>query len=257
VTNRAFQLDGVTVRYGEKAVLYDVTCAFQAGEFVAVAGPNGAGKSTMLGVMSGLRPATEGKCSYDGKDVRKWDRRAFARDVAVVPQSIRIDFPFTAEQVVLMGRAPFASALFESDEDRYQVTRVMQLTGTSGFRDREFRTLSGGEKQRVIVASALAQMPSVLLLDEPAAFLDIEHQLGLYRLLRTLAESGVMVMAVTHDLNLAATYTSRVVLLQQGRVASDGTPAHVLDTSTLKNVFHVDARVTHGPSGRPWIQYGG
>ena len=138
MTNRAFQLDGVTVRYGEKAVLCDVTCAFQAGEFVAVAGPNGAGKSTMLGVMSGLRPATEGKCSYDGKDVRKWDRRAFARDVAVVPQSIRIDFPFTAEQVVLMGRAPFASALFESDEDRYQVTRVMQLMGTSGFATASF-----------------------------------------------------------------------------------------------------------------------
>jgi ABC-type cobalamin/Fe3+-siderophores transport system ATPase subunit len=252
-----FQLEGITVRYGEKAVVYDVTCTFVPGEFIAVAGPNGAGKSTMLGVMSGLRPATAGKCSYSGKDVRKWDRRAFAREVAVVPQSLRIDFPFTAEQVVLMGRAPFASTLFESDEDRYHVTRVMQLTGTLQFRDRDFRTLSGGEKQRVIVASALAQMPSALLLDEPAAFLDIEHQLGLYGLLRTLAASGVLVVAVTHDLNLAAAYTGRVLLLQEGRVAADGTPAEVLDAATLKNVFHVDARVTQAPSGRPWIQYGG
>ena len=127
---RAFQLTGVGVRYGAKEVLSNVCCDFDVGEFVAIAGPNGAGKSTLLGAMSGLRGGYSGSCLYRGKEVRKWERKAFAREVSIVPQTVRIDFPFTVEQVVLMGRAPFASSLFESDEDRYQVQRVMALTGT-------------------------------------------------------------------------------------------------------------------------------
>ena len=186
----AFELADVGVRYGSKTILHGVTCDFDAGEFVAIAGPNGAGKSTLISAMSGLRAGYLGSCRYRGKEVRSWPRKLFAREVSVVPQSVRIDFPFTVEQVVLMGRAPFADRMFESDEDRYQVDRVMQLTGITEFRERDFRTLSGGEKQRVVVASALAQMPSALLLDEPAAFLDVEHQIALYRLLRTLCESG-------------------------------------------------------------------
>jgi ABC-type cobalamin/Fe3+-siderophores transport system ATPase subunit len=254
---RAFQLTGVGVRYGAKEVLSNVCCDFDAGEFVAIAGPNGAGKSTLLGAMSGLRGGYSGSCLYRGKEVRKWERKAFAREVSIVPQTVRIDFPFTVEQVVLMGRAPFASSLFESDEDRYQVQRVMALTGTTEFRDRDFRTLSGGEKQRVVVASALAQMPAALLLDEPAAFLDIEHQISLYRLLRNLCEGGVLVIAVTHDLNLAAAYASRVVLLRKGGLVADGIPTQVLDAQTLKDVFRVDAQIVDGPTGRPWIHYGG
>ena len=220
---RVFELRGIGVRYDGKEVLSDVSCGFDAGEFVAIAGPNGAGKSTLLGVMSGLRGAYLGSCLYRGKEIRRWERRVFAREVSIVPQSVRIDFPFTVEQVVLMGRAPFANSLFESDEDRYQVQRVMALTGTMEFQNRDFRTLSGGEKQRVILASALAQMPSALLLDEPAAFLDLEHQISLYHLLRSLCQSGVLVIAVTHDLNLAAAYAGRVVLFRKGELVADGT----------------------------------
>lgn len=254
---RAFQLNRVSVRYDTREVLSNISCGFDAGEFVTIAGPNGAGKSTLLGAMSGLRGGYSGSCLYRGKEVRKWERKAFAREVSIVPQSVRIDFPFTVEQVVLMGRAPFASSLFESDEDRYHVQRVMTLTGTTEFRDRDFRTLSGGEKQRVVVASALAQMPAVLLLDEPAAFLDIEHQIALYRLLRSLCEGGVLVIAVTHDLNLAAAYANRVVLLRKGELVADGFPSQVINTQTLKDVFHVDVQIIPGPAGRPWIQYGG
>lgn len=253
----AFQLEDLSVAYGSKQVLHGVTCAFDAGEFVAVAGPNGAGKSTLIGAMSGLRGGYSGSCMYRGTEVRSWDRRKFAREVSVVPQSVRIDFPFTAEQVVLMGRAPFANRLFESDDDRYQVERVMHLTGTVEFKNRDFRTLSGGEKQRVVVASALAQMPSALLLDEPAAFLDIEHQIALYRLLRTLCESGVLVIAVSHDLNLAAAYADRMVLIRTGKVDADGPPARVLNQDTLKTVFRVEAQIVTSPSGQPWIHYGG
>jgi iron complex transport system ATP-binding protein len=253
----SFQLTNLAVRYGSKEVVRNVSITFESGEFVALAGPNGAGKSTLIGAMSGLRGGYKGSCLYRGKEVRGWDRKAFARDVAVVPQSVRIDFPFTAEQVVLMGRSPFASSLFESEEDRYQVSRVMALTETSEFRDRDFRTLSGGEKQRIIVASALAQMPAALLLDEPAAFLDIEHQIALYRLLRSLCDEGVLVIAVTHDLNLAGAYARRVVLMRGGEIVADGTPEAVLDAPTLKDVFHVNAHIVQGPTGRPWIHYGG
>jgi iron complex transport system ATP-binding protein len=254
---RAFQLQDVSVRYDTKEVLSNISCDFAPGEFIAIAGPNGAGKSTLLGAMSGLRGGYSGSCLYRGQEIRKWERRAFAREVSIVPQSVRIDFPFTVEQVVLMGRAPFANSLFESDEDRYQVARVMSLTGTTEFRDRDFRTLSGGEKQRVVLASALAQMPSVVLLDEPAAFLDIEHQIALYRLLRSLCEGGVLVIAVTHDLNFASAYTSRVILLRNGRLVADGLPSQVLNTQTLKDVFRVDVQIVTSPTGRPWIQYGG
>lgn len=253
----SFVLKNLGVHYGPKEILRDLSITFDAGELVVIAGPNGAGKSTLLGAMSGLRSGYSGSCLYRGKEVRSWERKSFAREVAVVPQSIRIDFPFTAEQVVLMGRAPFASSLFESEEDHYHVRRVMELTGTAQFATRDFRTLSGGEKQRVIVASALAQMPAALLLDEPAAFLDIEHQLALFRLLKALCDAGVLVIAVSHDLNLAGAFASRVILLRAGEIAADGTANAVLDGPTLKDVFHVDAQIVAGPGGRPWIHYGG
>ena len=252
-----YELREAGLRYGALEALRNVTVAFERGEFAAVAGPNGAGKSTLLSVMAGLRPDYSGACRFDGAEVRKWTRSAFARRVSVVPQSVRIEFPFTAEQVVLMGRTPFADSLFESDEDAIQVERAMALTGTSAFRARDFQTLSGGEKQRVVLASALAQSPEVLLLDEPTTYLDLEHQIGLYRLLRKLAEDeGMLVVTITHDLNLASTFAGRVLLLQGGRLVADGTPSEVFRAETMRDVFSVDVAIQPGPAGRPWITYG-
>ncbi len=251
-----YDLSGTGVSYGNLHALRDVTLQIAAGEFVAIAGPNGAGKSTLLTVMAGLRPEYKGRCLFEGIEVSKWPRDRFARCVSVVPQSVRIEFPFTAEQVVLMGRTPFADAMFESNEDAAQVERAMRLTSTTEFRARDFLTLSGGEKQRVILASALAQTPRALLLDEPTTFLDIEHQIGLYRLLRDLAREGVLVVTVTHDLNLASTFADRIVLLRGGELVADGAPADVLVASTMRDVFRVDTIVQTGPAGRPWITYG-
>jgi iron complex transport system ATP-binding protein len=250
-----YELLGAGVRYGSFEALKGISVSFAAGEFVALAGPNGAGKSTMLGVMSGLRRHFDGDCLYAGQTVRTWNRRALAKRVSVVPQSVRIEFPFTSEQVVLMGRTPHADAMFESSEDASHVERAMDLTGTAEFRHRDFRSLSGGERQRVILACALAQAPETLLLDEPATYLDIEHQISLYRLLQSLAEQGVLVVTVTHDLNLAASYAGRIVLLRKGQLAADGSPADVFREETLRDVFHVDTKVQTGPQGRPWIHY--
>jgi iron complex transport system ATP-binding protein len=243
------------MRYGNAEVLRGVTITFDTGEFATIAGPNGAGKSTVLGIMAGLRSHYLGSCRLKGREISRWPRRDFARLVSTVPQHVRIEFPFTAEQVVLMGRAPFAGSLFESDEDDEHVRQAMELTGTAEFRERDFRSLSGGEQQRVILAAALAQSPRVLLLDEPTAYLDIEHQISLYRLLSDLCRQGVLVVAVTHDLNLAAAHASRIVLLRGGALAADGAPEAVLTPALLHDVFRVEARVCNGPGGKPWIQY--
>lgn len=253
--NQVYELRGVGMRYGSASVLHDVSFDLCAGELVTIAGPNGAGKSTLIHVMTGLLREHSGECKLFGKDVRSWDRKSFARRVSVVPQSVRIDFGFTAEQVVLMGRTPFVRGLFESQEDHDAVARAMETTETLQFRQRDFRSLSGGEKQRVVVASALAQSPEVLLLDEPTTYLDIEHQISLYRLLRRLRDAGVLVVAVSHDLNLATTYSDRVLLLKSGSLVANGHPHDVLTAATIEDVFRVPATVEVASEGRRWIHY--
>lgn len=244
------------MRYNGCAVLRRVSLDFSGSGMTALVGPNGAGKSTLLGIMAGLRRRYQGRCVFRGTEVSRWPRRGFAREVSFVPQTVRLEFPFTAEQVVLMGRTPYCDGLFESPEDRKAVERAMASTDTVAFRNRDFRTLSGGERQRVILASVLAQSPRVMLLDEPATFLDLQHQVSIYRLLSSLAREGILVVAVTHDLNLASAYSDRVVMLCRGEVVADATPAEVLTAETIRGVFGVEAEIRQSRTGRPWILYG-
>jgi iron complex transport system ATP-binding protein len=188
--------------------------------------------------------------------VSRWPRRAFARQVCFIPQSLKIEFPFTAEQVVLMGRTPHCAGLFEAPEDWSVVEQAMATTDTLAFRGRDFRSLSGGERQRVILASAVAQQPKTLLLDEPTTFLDLKHQVSIYRLLRELSREGLLVVAVTHDLNLAAAFADRIVVLDAGRVVADAAPEEVLQPETIRRVFGIDSEIRRGPGGKPWICYG-
>ena len=251
-----FSLASVGMRYNGAEVLRGVGLEVGGACMLAVVGPNGAGKSTLLGIMAGLRPQYTGRCAYTGREVRSWPRRAFAKEVAFVPQSVRIEFPFSAEQVVMMGRTPYCDGLFESPEDREAVERAMGVTDTLAFRHRDFRSLSGGEKQRTILASVLAQSPKALLLDEPATFLDLQHQVTIYRILRGLARSGLLVVAVTHDLNLAASHSDRVLVLRAGEVVADATPAEVLNSDTIRAVFGVQTEILQTRSGKSWIFYG-
>jgi iron complex transport system ATP-binding protein len=156
----------------------------------------------------------------------------------------------------MMGRTPYCDGLFESPEDHAAVERAMQLTDTLPFRRRDFRSLSGGEKQRIILASVLAQSPRVLLLDEPTTFLDLQHQVSIYGLLRDMAARGLLVVAVTHDLNLAAAYADRVIVLRAGELVRDASPSEVLSPDTIREVFGVNAEVQRTAAGRPWISYG-
>ncbi len=252
-----YQIEDVRLSYDRAEVLRGVSAVFDRPGLVAIAGPNGAGKSTLLSVMAGLNRHFEGGCRYDGKDVREWPRRAFARQVAVVEQSLRLEFPFTAEQVVYMGRTPFCDGLFEAPEDARAVAAAMELTDTVAFRDRDFRSLSGGERQRVVLASALAQQPRVLLLDEPTTFLDLSHQIAIYRLLAELPKQNILAVTVTHDLNLAATFAERLLLLHHGEVAADGPPKEVLTGPRIEEVFGIQIEVAETAAGRPWIHYEG
>jgi iron complex transport system ATP-binding protein len=251
----SFRLENAGMRYGARAVLSHVSAAFEPARLAAIVGPNGAGKSTLLAIMAGLREGYDGACSYRGRDIRKWPRRAFARSVAFVPQSLRLEFPFTAEQVVMMGRTPFGNGLFEAPGDREVVERTMEITDTLPFADRDFRILSGGERQRVVLASALAQSPEFLLLDEPTTFLDLKHQVAIYRLLRELCGQGLGVVTVTHDLNLALTYCDRVLLLDEGAVKGDGPPRQVLTPENIERTFGVRASVHESGRAAPWIAY--
>jgi iron complex transport system ATP-binding protein len=235
--------------------LHDATFEFPRQGLITIVGPNGAGKSTLLGILAGLRSPYIGSCTFAAKEIRQWPKREFARRVAFLPQSVRMEFPFTVEEVVLMGRTPYASGWFQTAEDRSAAEEAMTTTDTLAFRGRDFRTLSGGEAQRVILASALTQRPEALLLDEPATHLDLRHQLSLYRLLGELAKSR-LVVAVTHDLNLALRFSSRVMVLEDGRIAGDGTPADVLNPALIARVFGVQATM-HGGLNGTWMSYEG
>jgi iron complex transport system ATP-binding protein len=228
--------------YGLREASFELT----APGLVAIAGPNGAGKSTLLGIMAGLRHPYSGSCVYRDTEVSRWQRRDFARRVAFLPQMLRFEFPFTAEQVVLMGRTPYGGGWFESPADFELTEQAMSITDTLAFRARDFRSLSGGERQRVILASALAQKPETLLLDEPTTYLDLKHQISMYRLLSDLGRQGMQVIAVTHDLNLALQFADHALVLDHGRLAAEGAPGDVFTPRLIRDIFEGDATLTGG-----------
>ena len=249
-----FTLRSVGMRFGAAEVLRDATLELFGPGLVSIVGPNGAGKSTLLGILSGLRHGYSGSCRYEGTELAQWNRRSLARRLSFMPQSLRLEFPFTAEQVVYMGRTPFCAGLFESPEDRDAVERALDLTDSGPFRNRDFRSLSGGEKQRVILARALAQQPLLLLLDEPTLHLDIGAQVDLLEGLRRLAaQNRYTVVVVTHELNLAAEYADRIALLQKGKCLRVGPPAGVYQRDLLEQVFQTPLTVEMGASGRPRV----
>ncbi len=241
----SFRAKALSFSYGLHAANFELPPS----GFVTIAGPNGAGKSTLLGILAGLRHPYIGECKYKDVEVRRWRRREFAKQVAFLPQSMKLEFPFTAQEVVFMGRAPYADGWFESQQDHEAVARAMATTDTAAFAYRDFRSLSGGEKQRVVLASALAQEPETLLLDEPTTFLDLKHQLAMYKLLASLAKR-MLVVAVTHDLNFALRFSDLVIVMEAGRIAAQGPPQEALAPALIDRVFGVHAELRDG-----WLVY--
>ncbi len=239
-----------------KPVLSDLSFSVERGELLGIIGPNGSGKTTLIRVLGRALLPHSGTVTFEGKALSRYDRRDLARKVAVVPQETMVAFPFTVLEIVLMGRAPYLGRFaFERTEDIEKAREALRLTATLGFAMRRLGELSGGEKQRVILARALAQDPRLLLLDEPTTFLDLKHQLEIYRLIKKLTvEQGLTVIASSHDLNLAGMFCDRLILLDEGRKAEEGKPEKVLSRDILGSVYGVAVDVSiHPGTGRPLV----
>lgn len=243
-------LDQVSFSYGDTQVLHHIDLEVKQGEMVALLGPNGSGKTTLIKLASGVLHPQAGEIYLDGSNLRRLKRRQIAQRVAVVPQQFHMPFAFTLREVVLLGRTPFLKAFSdEGARDRQAVDSAMELIGIEKLRGRFFNELSGGERQKAILAMALVQEPRLLLLDEPTAHLDINHQTELLELVKRLnQEQGITVLGAMHDLNLAALYFQRLVLLKEGRIFADGPPNNVLTEETIKEVFSASVQVMKHPS---------
>jgi iron complex transport system ATP-binding protein len=227
----------------------------QRGELLAILGPNASGKSTMLKLLAGLLKPLSGRIEVDGAEVSELELKVRAQKIALVAQESELLFSLRVWEYVLQGRYPYGRRLrFESDEDCLLAGNALAQVGADALRDRWMDQLSGGEKQRVILARALAQQPSLLLLDEPTQHLDIGGKVELLRRLRRLAdENRYTVIVVTHELNLAAEFSDRIVLLHKGKCPRIGTPAEVYQRELLEEVFEAPLEVEAGYSGRPRV----
>jgi iron complex transport system ATP-binding protein len=241
----ALDLTGVSFAYDSEPVLSGVDLAVESGRFFGLLGPNGSGKTTLLQLFSGAIRVDSGAVKVLGREVGAWDRRELARLVAVVPQRFDLAFPFTVQEVVLLGRVPHRGPLALDRAEDLQVAReAMQAVEVEHLAARRMHELSGGEFKRVVVAKALAQQPRILLLDEPAAHLDVRHQVSLYELIEDIRRrTGFTVVSAMHDLNLAAAYCDRVALLSQKKIARTGGVEEVMTYRNLRDVFGTEIYV--------------
>lgn len=248
----------------EAPVLRGVSVSVRPGEIVGILGPNGSGKTTLLKVLAGLLRPQSGRVLLDGRPIASLARRAIARRMSVVPQETHLAFDYSVLEVVLMGRYPHLGAFeLEGPRDLAAARAALALTGTTAFERRPFESLSGGEKQRVIIASALSQLDdggrgatgAYILLDEPTASLDLRYQLEVVALLKRLhVERQPGILVSIHDLNLAAALCERLVLLRDGRVLADGPTRDVLTPAHIRELYHVEAEViAHPGAGHPVV----
>ncbi len=252
----SLQIQRISFSYLDAQVLHNINLSIKAGEMVGLLGPNGSGKTTLIKLASGVLKPGQGEIKLNGANLGRLSRKSIARSIAVVPQQFNIPFAFTTTEVVTLGRTPFLRAFAEEGEvDRQFISNALELVGISDLKERRFDELSGGERQKVILAMALAQQPKLLLLDEPIVHLDITHQVEILELVRRLnVERGLTIIAAMHDLNLASLYFDRLILLKEGRVSADGTPAQVLTEDIIKKVFSASVKVgPHPVTGVPHI----
>jgi iron complex transport system ATP-binding protein len=246
---------GLGWRTGDREILHGISLEAGAGEFMAIMGRNGAGKSTLLDIIGGLKAPSAGEVHLRNRPLTEWTSTDRARIVTHLPQSLRADLTMRAEALVLMGRYAHASQWFESAADREVADAAMRRCDCLQYRDRALGTLSGGERQRVYLAACLAQQPQLLLLDEPTTFLDIDQQLQCFTLLREEARRGTACVAVTHDINLALTFCTRIVVLDKGGIVRDVPAGAALDDPVWLRVFSNRLQVEHGSAAGAWVRY--
>jgi len=242
------EINEVDCYYSERKVLEQISLRLRKGDFVGLIGPNGSGKTSLLHAIGRTLKPRGGSVFVAGQDVYQVGRRKVAQKVATVPQESPITFAFTVSEIVMMGRTPHLKRFQVEDSQDVEIAkRAMRDAKVEHLAPRLITELSGGEKQKVIIAQALAQQPELLLLDEPTTHLDIHHQMEILDLIRSLSGKGLAVMAVFHDLNLAAQYCDDLVLLSDGRIMVLGTPEEVLTGENIKGAFGVDVLVNSHP----------
>lgn len=236
--NSIIQIKNLALELNGTPILREVSFNVQAGEYVSIIGPNGAGKTTLLRCLLGMYPYL-GSARISGVECTVADSRVLARQVSYVPQTHDIEFPLTVYDFVMMGRYPYLSPLSPAQKhDEEAVERALDITGTVQFKTRTLRTLSGGERQKVYIAAALAQETRIMLLDEPATFLDWRHQSEVMTLLKKInRDCGATILAVNHDLNSTAHWSDRVMALKDGRIFASGTPQDLIQPEPLASLF--------------------
>jgi iron complex transport system ATP-binding protein len=238
--------ENLSFSYRDRPVLHGISLSISGGEMVGILGPNGSGKTTLLKIFSGVLRG-QGDLKIKGKNIEQYKRPELSRVFAVVQQAAPVNFPYSAAEIVLMGRASHHSPLALENHHDLEIARSsMDLTDSLDFASRYLHELSGGERQRVMIARALAQEPEILLLDEPSAFLDLKHQIQVFELLLRLnRERGLTIVAALHDLNLAALFFPRLVMLCNGQIHRDGAPEEVLTDKIIQDVYGIRVRIEH------------
>ncbi len=250
------EAQNIKYRYSKDLVLNEFSLKVEQNEIVGIIGPNGSGKTTVIKLLSRVLHPESGSIMLLGRNIADMSQKEIAKLVAVVPQGTSIAFPFTVREIVLMGRSPHLGLLqIERESDLKIVDHALALTDSLEIADRYIDELSGGERQRVIIARALSQEPKIMLLDEPTSYLDINHQVEIYDLIKRLnSERDLSVIIVSHDLNMASEYCDRLVLMKNGRVYKDGTPREVITESNIRDVYGINVMVTDNViTGSPHI----
>lgn len=243
------ELVNASFKYGRQRILHDIQLETSAGEFLGVIGPNGCGKSTLLKGMAGLLHPCQGRVILNGIDISRNNHGYKARNIALVPQIVALPPLFTVMDIVLMGRTPHLKLLqYEGKLDISIAIGAMEATRTVQLADKRIDELSGGEKQRVLIARALAQQAGILLLDEPTANLDINYQAEILNFVRQLCrDKSLSVVTALHDINLASQYCDRIIMLKDGRIWRQGNPGEVLDAGTIRDIYGIDVSVYPHP----------
>lgn len=248
-------LEKVNFTYNSSFRLEDISLEVKGGDFIGIIGPNGSGKSTLIKLMAGFLLPHSGRVNLEGQPLAKLERKAVARKVAVVSQGVHTDFDFTVEEMVSLGRLPYLRRWqSERPGDAEAIERALTMTELDSFRHRFFNRLSGGEAQRVTVAQALAQQPEILLLDEPTTYMDMAYQKDMFALMSQLNQEGIAIVAVLHDVNLAALYCKRLVAIRAGKIYAEGTPDQVITRENIAAIYGCTVEISRHPlAGCPQV----
>ena len=252
MTKPVIDIQKLSFSYENNPILKELSFSVAPNDFFVIIGPNGSGKSTLLKLMSGIITPDSGQITVNGTPLNQYPKKTFARITALVPQMASVDFPFTVLDVVLMGRAPHLGLLgLEQESDIGIAMQSLEFTGVSHLAQRKISQLSGGEQQRVFIARAICQDPEIMLLDEPTASLDLAHQIRVMDLMEQLkSEKKITIIMVSHDVNLAAMYGDRLLLLKNGEIVQSGPPKDVINFKTLEETYDCTLLVDESPLGK-------